>query len=230
MRRSLFAVGATALLMVLVGCSSSPAATEGPGGGTQAPGGATQAPGGATQAPGGATGTECASIPTFSISNPVPPSFPPDPTLEAHFPATIDGQPVTDVTSERFVDMLCAFGGQTVVDQENTALGSGFNLAEMSFGDATATVDGDSVDLTAFRTPNADANGLVQYIASLAALSGSTSGVTGTSSSANIGGKNVLVWTDSDGNKSYAYASGDTVVFFDSVTDDEAAKILTALP
>src|SRR5437016_4811019 len=117
MRRSLFAALSAGLVFLVAACGSSPATSTAPGGATQVPG-ATQAPGGASQAPvvtpapiqsiviptpppggGTASGTECAAFPTFSLANPLPPSFPPDTTLEAKFPATIDGQPVKDLST-----------------------------------------------------------------------------------------------------------------------------------
>ena len=93
---------------------------------------------------------------------------------------------------------------------------------------AHATVDGEDVEMTAFRTPGADANAMVQYLSLLAAQSG-TAINPGNVQSTNIGGKNVFAWTDSDGSRSFAYPSGDTLIFFDGVTDAQAAKILSAL-
>jgi hypothetical protein len=233
-----FAVFASGLLAVaLIGCSSAPTGSSSP---TLAPGHtATPAPSGAPPTSGptsgasgspiAGTGHECDAVPTFSISNPNPASPPPDTGLLAHFPATIDGQPVTDVQATQWVWFLCAFAGQTAVDQALAQAGSGFNLATMSFGSAKATVDGESVDLSAFRTPGTDSNAMVQYLALLAAQSG-TDINPGNVSSANIGGKNVYVWTNDDGTKGYAYPAGDTLISFDSVTDSQATKILAALP
>lgn len=246
MRLTLAAAASAAVLFAIVGCSSAPAATPtlapgatlaptlAPGATsapTQAPGGPTQAPGGPTQVPVGVTGHECDAVPTFSISNPNPATPPPDTSLTAHFPVQIDGQPLTDVQGQYWYYSLCMFGGQTAVNEAFAASqGGGFNMATMSFGSATATVDGEEVDLTAWRTPGADSNTLVQSLALLAAQSGGNGSIEGSASSANIGGKNVFVWTDTDGSKSYAYPSGDTLIFFDGATDSQATKILAALP
>lgn len=235
MRWTIGAVVSAAALLAIVGCSSAPGATPTPAGATQPPGGGTQAPvvtqapGGPTQAPVGVTGHECDAVPTLSLSNPNPASPPPDTQLTAHFPAQIDGQPVTDVQSMYWVYFLCAFGGQASVNQAMQEAQGGLNFATMSFGSATATVDGEEVELQAFRTPGTDSNAMVQYLALLAAQSGSTD-IPGQVTSSNVGGRNVYVSTDSDGNTSYAYPSGDTLVFFDGVTESQAAKIIAALP
>jgi hypothetical protein len=249
MRVSFAALVAVVMAVAIAACGSSPSASSTPGT-TLAPGatatspGATLPPtaaptgapttgptGGATAPPGsGLTGHECDAIPTFSLSNPNLASPAPDATLNAHFPAQIDGQPVTDVQSQRWIDFLCVFGGQAMVNQSAGDIGSGLNLTTMSFGSAKATVDGESVDLNAFRTPSADATTLVQSLALIVAQTGNAGALQGTATTANIGGKNVYVWTDSDGAKSYAYASGDTLITFNSVTDSQATKILTALP
>ena len=225
MRMPVLAAVSAAALLAIVGCSSTPAAT--PPGQTQAPGGGTQVPGGQTQAPVGLTGHECDAVPTFSLDGSEP-SFPTDDALNAHFPAQIDGQPVTDVESMQWIYLLCMFGGQETLNAAVSDAG-GLNLAAMSFGSAKATVDGEEVDLNAFRAPGGDANSLVQSLALLAAQSGSDAGVTGSMTTATIGGKNVYVFTDSDGSKSYGYASGDTLIFFEDVTDSQAAKIAAAL-
>jgi hypothetical protein len=246
MRVSSAALGAVLMAVAIAACGTSPSASSSPGatlapGATATPAGATLPPtvaptglptvgptGGSTTPPAGLTGHECDAVPTFSLGNPDP-SFPPDETLNAHFPATIDGQPVTDVTSQQWLYFLCMFGGQTALEQAVSEAGGAINFATMSFGSATATVDGESVDLTAFRTPGTDANAMVQYLALLATQAGTVINP-GDVVSANIGGKSVYVWTDEDGAKNYAYPAGDTLIFFDSVTDSQATKILTALP
>jgi hypothetical protein len=169
-------------------------------------------------------------VPTFDLANPIEPSFPPDPQAEAHFPAMIDGQPVTDVQSQQWLYFLCYLGGQASLEQAAAQGGGNLNMATSSFAQATATVDGEEVDLTAWRTPGADANVLVEYLSVLAATSGTDISVSNVQQ-ANVGGKNVYTWTDpDDGTKSYAYPAGDTLIFFEDVTDSQATKILSALP
>jgi hypothetical protein len=166
-------------------------------------------------------------VPTFSVANPNP-SFPPDTTLLAKFPTTVDGQPVTDVSATPWLFFLC-LGGQASFNQAMSANNGGVNLATMSFGGFTANVDGDDVDVFAFRQPGADGNTLAQTIASLAAASGNPINV-GQVTTASVGGKQVYTWTDTDGNKGYGYVSGDTLITLDSVTDSQATKIISALP
>jgi hypothetical protein len=168
------------MAVAIVGCGGStasptpgttlaPGATPTPAGATLPP---TSAPGTATPG-GGTTGTECAAYPTFSLSSPGLPSFAPDAALEAKFPTTIDGQPVSDLNTGFWAAFLC-MGGQSAYDRTVAELPSGLNWAAMSYGSATYTVDGDSVDVSAFRTPGQDANGIVQGLAALAASMGNT--------------------------------------------------------
>jgi hypothetical protein len=239
--RPRMAVLAVVALLVISACGSSsptqaPGVTQAPGAtqapATQAP--ATQAPGEATQAPasqpgGSTTGDLCAGMPTFSITNPEP-SFPNDPQLETHFPASIDGSDASNVTSLSFLGMMCGLpGGAGGIAAMTGQIGAGIDWTTVTFGSADYTVDGDDITLSAFRTPGSDSNAIVQSLGQLAAFSGA--GITGSVSTSSIGGKNVFVFTDStDGSKSYAYPSGDTLIYTDTVTDDEAQKIFSALP
>ncbi|MGH3523167.1 MAG: hypothetical protein ACRDU4_10145 [Mycobacterium sp.] len=229
-------VGSIALAVAIVGCgsgtptgSSSPGATLAPGAtATLAP---ISTPAGSTAAPTGGTATtghECDAMPTFSLSNPDP-SFEPDAALLAKFPTTVDGQPVTDVTAVPFIDYLC-IGGQAAFDQAAAGYSSGgVNLAAMSFGGFTANVDGEDVDVTAFRQPGGDANALAQTIAALGLAAGNPVAV-GQITTTSVAGKSVYTWTDTDGSKGYAYVSGDTMIVVDSATDSQATKIISALP
>lgn len=226
--RLLFAVfGAVSLSAAIIGCGGTTPAGSGNPGTTLAPGAtATLAP---ISTPGstggvGVTGHECDAVPTFSVSNPNP-SFAPDTALLAHFPTTVDGQPVTDVQAVPWIDFLC-LGGQAAYSQ---AVAANPAIASMSYGGFTASVDGDDVDVSAFRQPGGDGNTLAQTIASLAAAAGNPVDL-GQVTTATVGGKNVYTWTDSDGNKGYGYVSGDTLIILDSVTDSQAAKIIGALP
>ncbi|MEP7361039.1 MAG: hypothetical protein ABI744_05600 [Chloroflexota bacterium] len=170
------------------------------------------------------TGHECDAAPTFSISNPNP-SFRSDAALLSHFPTTVDGQPVTDATANPWIDLLCA-GGQGAFNRTASANPS---FASMSFGHFTANVDGEDVDVSAFRQPGADANVLAQTIAALAFASGNPIDL-GQVTTTTVGGKSVYTWTDADGIKGYGYVSGDTLIIIDSATDSQATKIIAALP
>lgn len=229
MRWTLGAVVSAAVLIAIVGCSSSPSASSSPAGATQPPGGATSTPGGATQAPGGPTGTECAAYPTFSVDNPALPSFAPDTDLQAKFPTQIDGQPVSELETGFWAQFMC-FGGQAAYDQAMADMPAGFTWASMSYGNATYNVEGEDAKLMAFRSPGQDANGIVQALAQVAAALGSTEPI-GTLGTANVAGKNVITLTDTDGTVGYGYVSGDTLFTIESgATDSQVAKILAALP
>src|SRR3970040_1685901 len=107
--------GAAALLVLAAACSGNPSPTQTP---TATPAGTpgattTVPPTGTVTLPPGA-GNECASLPTFDPSNPLP-SFASDPALEAHFPAEIDGEQVRDLTSFSWAQIAC-IGGQAAVD------------------------------------------------------------------------------------------------------------------
>jgi hypothetical protein len=217
--------------VALVGCSGTPAGPTLAPGQTATPAPPTLAPGAtATPAPPvGLTGHECDAVPTFDINNPQSePSFPPDTAAEAHITATIDGQPVHEIHSQQWLYFLCYLGGQASLEQAAGQAG-GINMATSSFAQGTAEVDGSEVDLTAWRTPGADSHALVQYLSVLAAQSG-TDIVPTDVQETNVGGKAVFTWAGDDGSKSYAYPSGDTLVFFENVTDSQATKILSALP
>lgn len=237
MRQPLLMTLTFAFVLIAAACSSSPPGTPGPATPVTSPGAAppapvvTPAPVATPPAGNIGTGTECAATPSFDITNPVP-SFAPDLDLEARFPTQIDGQPVTELQSVRWVELICLYGGQAGVDQFKADLpgGGSLNFATLTFASAVATVDGDDVQLSAFRTPGLDANVMVQAFAQLAgAISGETT-VTGTLSNVTLGGKNVSVWTDEDGTINYLYASGDVLFGVSDVTDSQANKIFAALP
>ena len=46
----------------------------------------------------------------------------------------------------------------------------------------------------------------------------------------NLGGKNVTLSTNSDGTVTYLYASGDTLFQITDANDDQAGKVVAALP
>ena len=228
MRQSLGLALAAGIILVVAACGgTTPAPTAGPGGGTPAAV-ITPAPV-ATARPGGgtATGTECAAIPTFSIANPNP-TFPQDTELLARFPASIGGAPATAVSAVPFGALLC-FGGQEGYNQAVAGLPAGYNWATVGFGSAKYELDGESVTLSAFRTPGSDARTLVDALIQLAATSGEP--MDGTMSQGSIGGKNALIFTEGDGTVTYGYVAGDTLYFLEEgVTEAQAATIFAALP
>ena len=211
-------------MLVLAACGSSTATSPaGPGATVAAQSTPTAAP--------VAAGAECAGLPTYSpTGSSASVGYASDKTLEAKFPTQIDGQPVTGVTSGRMVEMLCYFGGQIGIDALRTSMPVALNLMNLSVGSASATVDGLSVSLSAFRNPGADAGQLLQDLASLAATSesGAPKFTLAELKDATVGGKAVKTWTDETGKTSYIYVTGDTMILADSVTASQAAKIFTA--
>jgi hypothetical protein len=220
-RPALLAISVGAILLVAACGGTAPPAASGPGAGTPA---AVITPG-----PGGgvATGTECAAIPTFSLANPNP-SFPPDTALVAKFPAAIGGSPATDDETAPFGAILC-LGGQQPYNQAVAGLPGTCNWSTVSFGSATYELDDAEFELFAFRTPGGDARSFVVALVALSAQSGQQ--FEGTMSQGNVGGKNALIVTQTDGSKDYGYVSGDTLFFIESgATEAQAATILAALP
>lgn len=224
---------AATIVVVLSACSSSPAASQVPGA-TLAPGQtatpARETPVGVvTPAPVGG-GAACTGIPMYVPGSPFP-SMQPDTSLDAHFPATIDGQPVTDVRSFYVAQWLCAFSGQAGLDRLSQALPNGLNLTVVSQGSANANVDGQDVVIQAFRTPGQDANLLLQSFGALiVAEGGDPSKLSGTVTDGNVGGKAVKIYTDpTDGTKSFIDISGDTMFAVTDVTESQAGKVFNAL-
>lgn len=215
--------GAIGVLFLVVACSSAPAGpTATPAGGS--PGATVPPTTGATAPPVGG-GNECASFPTMDPASPALPSFAPDPTLEAHFPTEIDGQPVEELQSGAYLAYLC-LGGQAAVDRIRGDVS--FNLIQLTFASAKVTVDDDEVSLEAFRAPGQDASAI---IATLLAISQQNSEEPVPSLiPSTAGGKSVFSTApDEDGLASYGYATGDTLIFSDDITQAQADKIFAAI-
>ena len=227
-----FAVG------TLVAACGGTAATAPPtsGGGTPTPSGGTPlvtpSPSGPlppTPTFGGTNepplGSICAAYPTIDPSNPYAyPSPVPDPVLEAHFPAEIDGNPVEDLSSTSWAAIACLGSPESVNQIQTTA---GFDLTKLTEADATATVDDEDVEIDAFRLPGGDGSQIVAVLAQLAAASGSSL-EPGTLGQGTAGGKSVITYTDSDG-VSYGIVIGDTLVFAGPITQSQADKIFAAI-
>jgi hypothetical protein len=172
----------------------------------------------------------CLTVQTFDPNSPLfGPSFPPDSQLEAKFPAQIDGQPVTQISSFYWAQAVCFYNGPAGVDELASSM-PGINPQTLSFGSAAATVDGEPVTITAFRSPGQDGDVIVQWIAQLASGLGDQA-PTGTLSQGSILGRNVYLWTDDDdGSITYGYVSGDTLFGLSGVDGSQATKVIAALP
>ena len=141
-------------------------------------------------------------------------------------------------TSRRTCSSTCsgsAAGTQAQIQQLSQSLaGFGIDLNKLSGGSAEATVGGEDVELQALRAPGGDASQIVTHYNEIAAVFGQVFGnaeptSAPTMTQASVGGKNVTVATDADGNKTYLYANGDTLWIVDNMTDDQAGTILGAL-
>jgi hypothetical protein len=180
------------------------------------------------------------AIPTlpgsFAIPSNLFPSFDSnaDPTLAAKFPTQVGGQPVTDIQTVNFISFFQAFSeGDAYATARLQAfvglLGSnGIDASQLSFGSGRATVNGDSVEVQAFRTPGSDAAKFVGLWPQLSAIdnNGEAAPTIGTAS---VGGKNVTTFTTTDESVTYVYPSGDTVWSVDDSDPTVAAAVFQAI-
>jgi hypothetical protein len=175
---------------------------------------------------------DCAGIPT------IPHDHPPDtlnltrdPTLEAKFPDLIDGMPVGDVASGKWIETLCTLGGQASVDTARANVPAGTDLAALTVGSGQTVVDGLAVTITAFRLPGHQGAELIPMIGGLSsALTGSAPKFTSDLEDVTVGGKSVKRWTNAaDGQVSYLYSSGDTLFVIEGVTPSQADKVVAGL-
>jgi hypothetical protein len=220
-RFSLALIGSAALLAAIIGCSSAPATTP-----TLAPG-ATPAPTQEPTLPPAVGGDLCAGQPTLSAEAPAP-SFAQDATLNSRFPTQVDGQPVTDISSVFWVQSTCYYGGSLA---GLAALFPAGTVQQISTGNAQVELDDETVYISAFRFPGADPNVIFSHLGEFtAALGGDpTDAANSTVTNANLGGKNVYVITDPDGDVSYHYVSGDTIWTVDASTEATAGKVFAAI-
>lgn len=225
---TLFAAG------TLIAACASAAPTAAPTGGgtpTGVPTGVPTATGGTTATATPATTNQpvsniCAAYPTLDPANPLAiPSPVPDPGLEAHFPAQIDGSDASDVQSGSFAAFVCLGGGQSLQQLQNSV---GYDLSKLTWGQADYEVDDQDVELIAFRTPGGDATQVVGTLAQLIAAVGGQAAIEGVTQGT-VGGKNVYIVANDDGTKGYGYVSGDTLITIDEATTSQAEKIFAAL-
>jgi hypothetical protein len=222
-------IGSVALAAAIVGCTGAPAGPTLAPGQTATAALPTVAPGVVTPAP-PVAGPLCAGMPTFSIDAEATPVFAQDQALNAKFPAQINGQPVTDVQSGFWLQSMCYYGASAEDMAAFLALFPANIAPQISSGSAQVDLDGESVFISAFRVPGADANIIFSHIPEfIAALGGDpATAADSTVTQGNVGGKNVYVVTDSDGDVSYNYVSGDTLFTVDS-SETAAAAVFAAL-
>ena len=213
-------IASATLLVVLAACSTGTTAPTPPG--ATLPPGATPAGTGSSQV--------CAAIPTFNPAGPTP-SFAQDTEFLNKMPATIDGQPVTNKNAISALVIFCAFGA-TSMDQVSQAFAQiGIDIRTMTLGSFGATIDDDSVSVSGFRTPGADASRIIQALPSLALAFGNDPADIQTPTQASAGGKTVFTTPgDEEGTLDYFYVQGDTIWNANSITQSQADKLFAALP
>lgn len=155
-----------------------------------------------------------------------------DPELEAQFPDEVDGQPVENVNSFRWLEYLCRFGEAGAADiAAGAAAAAGVNLLALTYGSGRATIAEQEIGIDAFRTPGVGANLLItQFPQMVLVFGGTTAEQGGSMAQATIGGKDAFVWTQPDNDVTYLYVHGDVMFGMTYVTEAEAATILAALP
>lgn len=203
---------------------------------TPVPPPASNAPAGATNGTPGAGVTNGTSSVAPGTSQQPGASFAGDPELAAKFPKQVAGQPVTNVTTARFIDFMGAFdttpsaaaSTKAEVDSLRTILAAiGLNLDTMVFGSATATVNGSTVGILALRVPGQDANKLIQNYGLIPSALSSGDVL----SKETVGGKSVTVVRDVGGVASiWMYASGDILWEVNTSDQKEAEAVFAALP
>ncbi len=152
-----------------------------------------------------------------------------DPALQAVFPSQIDGQPVTNVQSARFLETICVEGGQAGVEVVASRAPAGVELDQVFVGSAETTVDGAPLRLTAYRVPGADEAAIMQAVSGLAQAVGGDGRKFGPDNPlVQAGGKTVRTWTDAEGRTSYLYVSSDVLVVVDGVSPSQADRILAS--
>ncbi|HEY7024029.1 MAG TPA: hypothetical protein VH371_03615 [Candidatus Limnocylindrales bacterium] len=171
------------------------------------------------------------SLPSFSIPSFSIPSYDAnaDPALAAKFPTTINGAPVTDLTTVNFVQFFSAFSqtdpnSQAQMQQLVTVLqNGGIDPTTLAFGNAEVEIDSNAEQIAAFHTPGASGATLLNLFPQLAALEADNE-TQPTIAQANVGGKTVTTVDDGSGSIDYLYPSGD--ILWDVSTDNPNAAAL----
>ncbi len=155
----------------------------------------------------------------------------PDRALEATFPVLLDGQPLVDLASGRWIETVCSLGGEGSVDAALATVPAGFTLTDLRVASAQAQVDGLAVEITAFRLPGHSGSELLPVVGALSSAVSPGRPKFASFDPVTLGGKNVSHWSDSlTGAVSYLYAHDDILFIIDNVTLSQANKVLAALP
>jgi hypothetical protein len=149
----------------------------------------------------------------------------PDPALEAHFPAQIDGSPAMACRSSLLAQYWCYYDAQGIGQLQGSP---GLDLAKVTTVRPTTPSMTTTSPLLAFRNPGGDGNAIAALLSQLVVLSGNADDL-GQVSQGTVGGKNVYIVTHPDGTKDYGYVSGDTMITAGDLTDSQAQKVFSAL-
>jgi hypothetical protein len=175
----------------------------------------------------------CADVPSIDPHSPPDElELTDDETLEAEFPTQIDGGPISDLASARWLETLCIMGGPASVTSIGQKLPSGLDVNDMRVASAVALVDGRAVTLVAFRLPGHQGTELVPAVGVLSGgVAPESPRFSGNLTSATVASKTVSVWSDpATGAESYLYPTGDTLFVVGPVDSSQADKVFTALP
>jgi hypothetical protein len=155
----------------------------------------------------------------------------PDPAVQSALPPSVEGRPITNVESFRWIDYLCNLGGQGAVDNAAELGPTGLNLAGLTYAHGRLAVNSEQVSIDAFRTPGQDSMLIVnEFTKMILVLGGGEHEQGGTMSQLTLGGKNVWLWTKPDGRVQYLYPRGEILYGVTNATPERARLVLRALP
>jgi hypothetical protein len=228
MKRILPVTGSAVLVAVLTACVG-PAASTVPSS-TVAPSATAPATGTAVPASPGPTATtsptaSLGATATFDCSRyqgqTPQPFF--DPVLEAYFPTSVAGRPLARPVSYSFMSRLCRTGGADAFVSE---LPAGIDPAPIAIADAYPDLPPGVPDITGFRTPGNNAEGLQSFFVAAVLSNPAPSGDSVRHET--VAGKDVTVLYF--GPIVYLYPSGDVLFMISGANDAQLEAILQALP
>jgi hypothetical protein len=220
-------------MLVLSACSSSPAASLAPGQ-TQQPGATQNNGNGNGNGNGNQGGTvNCGGIPTFNASPLVMPSIPGDSELQAKFPQTVAGQPITKPQTQNWAQYMCAYAPNDVQATAQRLAAIGIDLNALSTGTFHVMINDQEYTVNVIRIKGhniSDVLGPNSIAAFAAAWLGPNANVPTGLTSKSVGGKNVLVGKDTSGDSVYYYMNGDTAFNVNENDESVAAAVFSSLP
>jgi hypothetical protein len=146
-----------------------------------------------------------------------------DPVLEAYFPASVAGRPLARPVSYSFMSRLCRTGGADAFVSE---LPAGIDPSPIAVADAFPDLPPGVPDITGFRTPGNNAEGLQSFFVAATLSNPPPSGDSVRHET--VAGKDVTVLYF--GPIVYLYPSGDVLFMISKANDAQLEAILQALP